>query len=90
MRPHRRPPARPPHPWDSSGKNTGVGCRIPSPMHESESEAIQLCPTLSDPMDATLGAFPRSQFFASGGQSIRASASASVLPMTNFLQNGLV
>ena len=36
------------------------------------------------------GSFPMSQFFASGGQSIRASASASVLPMTNFLQNGLV
>ena len=27
------------------------------------------------------GSFPRSQFFASGGQSIRVSASASVLPM---------
>ena len=27
------------------------------------------------------GSFPRSQFFASGGQSIEASASASVLPM---------
>ena len=29
----------------------------------------------------TSGSFPRSQFFASGGQRIRASASASVLPM---------
>ena len=28
-----------------------------------------------------LGSFPMSQFFASGGQSIRVSASASVLPM---------
>ena len=26
MRPHRRKPARLPHPWDSPGKNTGVGC----------------------------------------------------------------
>ena len=26
MRPHRRQPTRLPRPWDSSGKNTGVGC----------------------------------------------------------------
>ena len=28
MRPHRRKPARLPHPWDSPGKNTGVGCHF--------------------------------------------------------------
>jgi len=27
-RPHRRQPTRPPHPWDSPGKNTGVGCHF--------------------------------------------------------------
>ena len=26
MRPHRRQPTRLPHPWDSPGKNTRVGC----------------------------------------------------------------
>ena len=26
VRPHRRQPTRLPHPWDSPGKNTGVGC----------------------------------------------------------------
>ena len=26
VRPHRRQPTRLPRPWDSSGKNTGVGC----------------------------------------------------------------
>ena len=37
------------------------------------------------------GSFPMSQFFASGGQSIRVSASASVLPMNNqdWFQLGL-
>ena len=25
LRPHRRQPTRLPHPWDSLGKNTGVG-----------------------------------------------------------------
>ena len=28
MRPHRRKPTRLPHPWDSPGKNTGVGCHF--------------------------------------------------------------
>ena len=25
-----------PRPWDSPGKNTGVGCHFPSPIHENE------------------------------------------------------
>ena len=29
------------------------GLPFPSPMHESESEVAQLCPTLSDPMDCS-------------------------------------
>ena len=28
MRPHRRQPTRFPRPWDSPGKNTGVGCHF--------------------------------------------------------------
>ena len=28
VRPHRWPPTRLPHPWDSPGKNTGVGCHF--------------------------------------------------------------
>ena len=28
MRPHRRQPTRLPRPWDSPGKNTGVGCHL--------------------------------------------------------------
>ena len=36
MRLHRRQPTRLPRPWDSPGKNTGVGLPLPSPMHESE------------------------------------------------------
>ena len=33
---HRRQPTRLRRPWDSPGKNTGVGCPFPSPVHESE------------------------------------------------------
>ena len=41
-----------PRPWDSPGKNTGVGCHFLQCMKmKSESEVAQSCPTLSDPMD---------------------------------------
>ena len=53
MRPHRRQPIRLPRPWDSPGKNTGVGCHflLQCLKVKSESEVSQSCPTLSDPMD---------------------------------------
>ena len=53
--PHRRQPARLPRPWDSPGKNTGVGCHfhLQCMKVKSESEVAQLCPTLSDPMDCS-------------------------------------
>ena len=56
VRPHRRQPTRFPHPWDSPGKNTGVGCLflLQCMKVKSESEVAQLYPTLSDPMDYSL------------------------------------
>ena len=40
-----------PCPWDSPGKNTGVGCHflLQCMKVKSESEVAQSCPTLSDP-----------------------------------------
>ena len=54
--PHRRQPTRLRRPWDSPGKNTGVGCHflLRCMKVKSESEVAQLCPTLSDPMDWSL------------------------------------
>ena len=45
-----------PHPWDSPGKNTGVGCHFPLQCIKvkSESEVAQSWPTLRDPMDCSL------------------------------------
>jgi len=42
-----------PRPWDSPGKNTGVGCHflLQCMKVKSGSEVAQSCPTLSDPMD---------------------------------------
>ena len=56
VRPHRQQPTRLPHPWDSPGKNTGVGCQflLQCMKVRSESEVAQLCPTLRDPMDCSL------------------------------------
>ena len=52
---HRRQPTRLPRPWDSPGKNTGVGCHVllQCIKVKSESEVSQSCLTLSDPMDCS-------------------------------------
>ena len=54
--PHRWQHTRLPCPWDSPGKNTGVGCHflLQCMKVKSESEEDQSCPTLSDPMDCSL------------------------------------
>ena len=56
MWPHRRQSTRLPRPWDSPGKNTGVGCNflLQCMKVKSESEVTLSCPTLSDPMDCSL------------------------------------
>ena len=44
-----------PHPWDSPGKNTGVGCHflLKSIKVNSESDVTQSCMTLCNPMDCS-------------------------------------
>ena len=56
VRTHRRPPTRVPGPWDSPGKNTGVGCHLllQCMKMKSESEIAESCPTRSNPMDCSL------------------------------------
>jgi len=56
VQPHRWQPTRLPHPWDSPGKNTGVGCHflLQCTKMKSESEVAQSCLTLSNPMDCSL------------------------------------
>ena len=47
---------RAPRPWDSPGKNTGVGCHflLQYIKVKRESEVARSCPTLCDPMDCSL------------------------------------
>ena len=53
--PCRWQPTRLPHPWDSPGKNTRVGCHflLQCMKMKSEREVAQSCPTPSDPMDCS-------------------------------------
>ena len=53
---HRRQPTRLPCPWDSPGKNTGVGCHflLQCVKVQREREVAQSCPTLRDRMDCSL------------------------------------
>ena len=54
VRPHRWQPTRLPCPWDSPGKNTGVGCHflLQCMKVKSEREVAQSCPTLATPWTA--------------------------------------
>ena len=54
-----------PRPWDSPGKNTGMGCHflLQCMKVKSEREVAQSCPTLSTPMDCSPLALPSIGFF---------------------------
>ena len=56
VRPPRWQPTRLSCPWDSPGKNTGVGCHflLQCMKVKSESEVAQSYPTLLGPMDCSL------------------------------------
>ena len=60
VRPHRRQPTRLPRPWDSPGKNTGVGCYFPLQCMKvkSESEVAQSVLLLATPWTAAYQAPP--------------------------------
>ena len=55
VQPHKRQPTRLLCPWDSPGKNTGVGCHffIQCMKVKNESEIAQSCLTLCDPIDGS-------------------------------------
>ena len=56
LRPHRLPPTRLLYPWDSLGKDTGMGCHflLQCMKVKSESEVAQSCTTLSNLMECSL------------------------------------
>ena len=60
VRPHRQQPTRLHCPWDSPGKNTGVGCHflLQCMKVKKESEVAQSCPTVCDPVNCSLPGSP--------------------------------
>ena len=78
--------------WPHESQNTRPPCPSPTPRvypnscplswwyHPTISSSVVLFSSCPQSLPAS-GSFPRSQFFAWGGQSIGVSASASVLPM---------
>ena len=65
VQPHRRQPTRLFCPWDSPGKNTGVGCHflLQCMKVKRESEVTLSCPTLRDSMDCSLPGSPAHGIF---------------------------
>ena len=55
VQPHSQQPTRLLRPWDSPGKNSGVGCHflLQCMKVKSESEVAQSCLTPCDPMDCS-------------------------------------
>ena len=72
---HSRPPCPSPTPRVCSNS-----CPLSQWCHPTISSSVVPFSSHLQSLPAS-GSFPRSQFFASGGQSIGASASASILPM---------
>ena len=64
VQPHRLQLTRLPHPWDSPGKNNGVGCHflLQCMKVKSESEVAQSCQLLATPWTAAYQAPPSMGF----------------------------
>ena len=64
LRPHRRQPTRLPCPWDSLGKNTGVGCHflLQCRKVKSENEIGHHARLLATPQTAAYQALPSMGF----------------------------
>ena len=62
VRPHRRPPTRLPHPWDSPGKNTGVGCHFLLQCMKVKVKSLSRVRLLATPWTAAYQAPPSMGF----------------------------
>ena len=92
VRPHRQKPTRLPHPRDSLGKNTGVGCLflLQCMKVKSKREVAQSCPTLCDPMDCSHQAPPSMGFSRQGywsGLPVPSLNLAIILPKLTYRVN---
>ena len=75
VQPHRRQPTRVRRPWDSPGKNTGVGS-------VQFSSVAQSCPTLCDPMNCRTPGLPVHHQLRS---SLKLTSIESVMPSSHLI-----
>ena len=80
LRPHGLQHTRPPCPSPIPGANSNP-CALSQGCHPTSSSSVVPFSSHLQSFPASSGSFPMSQFFTSGGQSIRVSALVSVLPM---------
>ena len=76
-----------PCPWDSPGKNTGVGCHflLQCMKVKSEREVAQSCLTLSNPMDCSLPGSSVCWIFQARVLEWGAIAFSEIVQQTNFI-----
>ena len=89
VQPHRQQPTRLRGPWDSPGKNTGVGGHflLQCMQVKSESEVPQLCPTLRDRMNRSLPGSSVHGIFQARVLEWGATASSNACMHAKFLQS---
>ena len=96
VRPHRRKPTRLPRPWDSPGKNIGVGCRF---LLQSLGlvdincccSVTKSCPTLCNPMNYHMLGFPVGHYLLEFDQnSLSQCRYPTISPATASLMTQLV
>ena len=91
VQPHRQQPTRLRRPWDSPGKNAGVGCHflLQCMKVKSESEVVQSCPTLSDPMDCSLPGSSVHRIFPGKNIGVRCHSGVITLRHVGSSQSGI-
>ena len=91
VRPQRRQPTRLPYPWDSPGKNTGVGCHflLQCMKGKSESEVALSCPTLRDPIVCSLPGSSVHGIFQARGLEWGAIAFSRDFPSSTYIYLGI-
>ena len=62
VRPHRQQPTRLPRPWDSPGKNTGVGCHFLLQCMKVKVKLLSRARLLATPWTAAYQAPPSMEF----------------------------
>ena len=86
VRPHRRQPTRLRHPWDSPGKNTGVGCHFLLQCRKVKVKSFSRVRLFATPWTAAYQAPPSMGFSITNSQSsLGLTSIESVMPSSHLI-----